>query len=106
MLEFYRQGKISLEMIVQKMCHNPAEIFSIRDRGYLREGYFADLVLVDLNRPWTVKKENIVAKCGWSPFEGTTFQSQITHTLVSGKLVYKEGIFDVAVKGQKLQFDR
>ena len=106
MLEFYRQGKISLEMIVQKMCHNPAEIFSIRDRGYLREGYFADLVLVDLNRPWTVKKENIVAKCGWSPFEGTTFQSQITHTLISGELVYKEGTFDVVVKGQKLQFDR
>ena len=106
MLEFYRQGKISLELIVQKMCHNPAEIFSIRDRGYLREGYFADIVLVDLNRPWTVNKENIVAKCGWSPFEGTTFQSQITHTLVSGELVYKEGTFDDAVKGQKLKFDR
>jgi dihydroorotase len=106
MLECYRAGKISLEMVVQKMCHNPAEIFNIRDRGYLREGYFADLVLVNLDHPWTVSKENIVAKCGWSPFEGTTFHSQVTHTLVSGELVYKEGSFDHAVKGQRLLFDR
>ncbi len=104
MLEFYRQGKISLEMVVQKMCHNPADIFAIKDRGYLREGYFADLVLVDLNKSWVVKKENIIAKCGWSPFEGTTFHSQITHTLVSGELVYKNGTFDYTVKGQRLQF--
>jgi dihydroorotase len=93
-------------MVVQKMCHNPAEIFNIRDRGYLREGYFADLVLVNLDHPWTVSKENIVAKCGWSPFEGTTFRSQVTHTLVSGELVYKEGSFDPNVKGQRLLFDR
>ncbi len=106
MLEFHRQGKISLEMVVQKMCHNPAEIFNIKDRGYLREGYFADLVLVDLNESWTVKKENIVAKCGWSPFEGTTFHSQVTHTLVSGELVYKNGAFDHTTKGQRLIFDR
>ena len=106
MLECYRAGKVSLEMVVQKMCHNPAEIFNIRDRGYLREGYFADLVLVNLDHPWTVSKENIVAKCGWSPFEGTTFHSQVTHTLVSGELVYKEGSFDRTVKGQRLLFDR
>ncbi len=105
MLEFHRQGKISLEMIAQKMCHNPAELFSIKNRGYIREGYFADLVLVDLNKPWTVNKDNIVAKCGWSPFEGTTFHSQVTHTLVSGRLVYKDGTFDLTAKGQRLLFD-
>ena len=69
MLEFYHQGKIRLEKIVQKMSHNPAISFQIKERGFIREGYFADLVLVDLNKPWTVEKENIFAKCGWSPFE-------------------------------------
>lgn len=106
MLEFYHQQKISLEMIVLKMCHNPAEIFQVKNRGYLREGYFADLVLVDLQRPWTVSKDNILSKCGWSPFEGITFQSQVTHTLVSGELVYREGEFDQSKRGQRLTFNR
>ena len=106
MLECFHRNKISLEMIVQKMCHNPAVLFNIKDRGYLREGYYADLVLIDPNRPWTVKKENIVSKCRWSPFEGTTFRSQVTHSLVSGELVYQEGKFDDSIRGQRLLFDR
>ena len=91
MLEYFQQGKISLEKIVQKMCHNPAILFRIEDRGYVREGYYADLVLVDINRPWKVEKKNILAKCGWSPFEGQSFQSTITHTFVSGNLAYENG---------------
>ncbi len=106
MLECYHRGRIPLETIVQKMCHNPAEIFQVKDRGYVREGYFADLVLVDLDRPWTVTKENIIAKCGWSPFEGLSFRSAVTHTLVSGELVYKEGAFDPGKRGQRLVFNR
>lgn len=106
MLEFYHQGKISLEMIVRKMCHNPAAIFNVQDRGYIREGFFADLVLVDLHRPWTVDSGNILSKCAWSPFLGHTFQSQVTHTLVSGTLVYKEGAFDLSTRGQRLTFNR
>ncbi|MGK7391308.1 MAG: dihydroorotase [Candidatus Cyclobacteriaceae bacterium M2_1C_046] len=106
MLEFYRQNKISLERIIEKMCHNPAILFEIEKRGYIREGYFADLVLVDLNRPWKVSKENVLAKCGWSPFEGTTFNSSVTHTFVSGHLVYEEGLFDESKKGKRLSFDR
>ena len=106
MLEFYHQGKISLEFIVEKMCHNPADIFRVQDRGYLREGYFADMVLVDLDQPWTVNQENIIAKCGWSPFEGLSFKSSVTHTLVSGHLVYQQGMFDTSKKGQRLSFNR
>lgn len=106
LLEFYHQGKITLEKIVEKMCHNPAILFDIEKRGYIREGYKADLVMVDLNAPWTVQKENIRYKCGWSPFEGTTFKSRITHTFVNGNLAYKnfevlEGRF-----GERLTFDR
>ena len=106
MLEFYHQGKISLEMLVEKMCHNPAIIFQVKERGYLREGYYADLVLVDPHQPWTVSKENILAKCGWSPFEGTSFQASVTHTIVSGQLAYKNGTFDQSVRGQRLLFNR
>jgi dihydroorotase len=106
MLEFYRLGKISLKNIVQKMCHNPAIAFQIKKRGFIREGYFADLVLVDLNKPWTVSKENILALCGWSPFEGLTFKSAITHTIVSGHLAYYDGQFDDRNKGHRLEFDR
>lgn len=105
MLEFYHQGKISLEKIVEKMCHNPAVLFRIENRGYIREGYFADLALVNLHKPWIVGKENIVAKCGWSPFEGQTFQSQVTHTFVSGHLVYENGRFDETQKGKRLLFN-
>jgi dihydroorotase len=88
------------------MSHNPAILFNISRRGYIREGYFADLVLVDLKSPWTVSKENILAQCGWSPFEGTTFQSAVTHTFVSGHLAYANGSFDESRKGERLSFDR
>jgi dihydroorotase len=106
MLEFYQRKKISLEKIVQKMAHNPAILFQISRRGFIREGYFADLVLVDLNRAWTVDKSNILAKCGWSPFEGTPFKSSITHTFVSGHLAYEDGKFNESLKGERLTFDR
>ncbi|HTJ52866.1 MAG TPA: dihydroorotase [Cyclobacteriaceae bacterium] len=106
MLEFFHQGKISLEKIVQKMSHNPAILFQIDRRGYLREGYYADMVLVDLNKPWQVQKANVVAKCGWSPFEGTTFKSAVTHTFVSGHLAYADGHFDESKRGERLLFQR
>lgn len=106
MLEFYHQKKISLEMIVQKMAHNPAILFQIQDRGFIREGYYADLVLVNPSKPWTVHKDNILAKCGWSPFEGTTFQSTVTHTWVSGHLAFTEGRFNEARQGSRLRFVR
>ena len=102
MLEFYKQGKISLEKIVEKMCHNPAILYHIEKRGFIREGYYADLVLVDLDAPWTVSKENILYKCGWSPLEGTLFNTQVTHTLVNGHLVYELGVFDEELKGMAL----
>lgn len=106
LLEFYKKGKISLEKIVEKTAHNPAILFEINKRGFIREGYFADLVLVDLAKPWTVNKDNILYKCGWSPLEGTTFTSRITHTFVNGNLIYKEGGFNDEIKGQRLEFDR
>ncbi|MES2679117.1 MAG: dihydroorotase [Bacteroidota bacterium] len=106
MLDFYHDKKISLEKIVQKMSHNVADLFNINNRGYVREGYFADLVLVDLNKATTVTKESILYKCGWSPFEGHTFKSSIVKTFVNGHLVYDEGKFDEATKGQRLIFTR
>jgi dihydroorotase len=106
MLEFYHQGKISSERIVEKMCHNPAILFQIEKRGFIREGYFADLVLVDLNSPWKVEKSNILARCGWSPFENHTFKSAITHTFISGHLAYSNGQFNETMKGQRLMFNR
>ncbi|WP_445737681.1 dihydroorotase [Mariniflexile sp.] len=106
MLEMYHKGKISIEKIVEKMCHNPAILFQVEKRGYIKEGYFADLVLVDLNNPWTVKKENILYKCGWSPFEGTTFKSRITHTFVNGGLVYQNPKFNNINSAKRLTFDR
>jgi len=106
MLEFYKQKKISLEMIVNKMSHNVADIFNIDKRGYIREGYFADLVLVNLNKPNTVTKETLLYKCGWSPFEGYTFASSIEKTFVSGHLVYDNGTFDESKKGERLSFNR
>jgi len=106
MLEAHRKGKISLEIIVEKMCHAPADCFKVEKRGYIREGYAADLVLVDLNKPWKVEKKNVMYKCGWSPFEGDEFNSKVTHTFVNGNLVYKHGIFDESVKGQRLKFNR
>ena len=106
MLAYYKQGKISLEKIVQKMSHAVADCFGIRERGYIREGYFADLVLVDCDTATTVTKENILYKCGWSPFEGTMFPAAITHTFVNGNLVYGNGVWNESVKGQRLLFDR
>lgn len=103
MLEFYKQGLISLEKIAEKMCHNPATLYHIEKRGFIREGYFADLTLVDLNASWTVSKENLLYKCGWSPVEGTTFQTKVTHTFVNGNLVYNNGEFNETVKGQALR---
>lgn len=108
MLEMYHRDQISLETIVEKMCHNPAEIFQIEERGFIREGYKADLCLVDLNAPWTVQEANIFSKCGWSPFKGTTFKSRITHTFVNGQLVYKNFKFPEVTNRnvQRLTFDR
>lgn len=106
MLEFVQQGKISMERVVEKMCHAVADVFQIDRRGYIREGYWADLVLVDVDQTTTVTKESVLFKCGWSPLEGTTFQSRITHTIVSGHLVYANGGFDESEKGKRLRFIR
>lgn len=106
LLEMYHQNKISLETIVEKTAHNPAILFNIDKRGYIKEGYWADLVLVDLHQHYTVNKQNILYKCGWSPFEGQKFNSQITHTIVSGNLVYQNGIFNESKKGNRLLFNR
>ena len=106
LLEMYHNGKISLEKIVEKACHNPAILFQIKERGYIREGYKADLVLVDLKSPWTVHKENILYKCQWSPFEGTTFKSKVTHTFVNGILTYENFKFPNKSIPQRLRFNR
>ncbi|MFN4892312.1 MAG: dihydroorotase [Bacteroidota bacterium] len=102
MLEFYRQGEISLEKIVEKMCHNPATLYGMEKRGFIREGYHADLTLVDLNTDWQVDKSNILYKCGWSPLEGATFHSKVTHTFVNGNLVFENGIFHEGSRGMAL----
>lgn len=106
MLHYYKEGKISLEKIAEKMSHAVADCFLIKERGYIREGYHADLVLVDLNSSTKVTKENILYKCGWSPFEGFEFPATITHTFVSGHLAYENGAFDESQKGQRLVFER
>ena len=106
LLEFYHQGKISLETIIEKACHHPALLFQVDRRGFLREGYYADLVLVNPQSHWTVSRDNVLAKCGWSPFEGQTFQSEVTHTWVSGHLAYEEGHFYEEQRGHRLQFLR
>lgn len=104
MLDFHLAGKISLEKVVEKMAHAPADCFKIRERGYIREGYWADLVLVDLNRPFTVRKEDLQYRCGWSPFEGHTFRSTIDKTFVSGELKYDNGEFCFGEAGRRLTF--
>ena len=106
MLAFVKQEKISIEKVVEKMCHNPAICFKVENRGFIREGYFADLVLVNMDKPWEVTKENILYKCGWSPFEGETFNAQITHTFVNGHIAYEFGNFDETQRGMRLTFDR
>lgn len=102
MLEFYKQGIIPIEKIAEKMCHNPAILYQIKDRGFIREGYAADLVIIDMNSKWKVTKDNTLYKCGWSPMEGTEFQSRVTHTFVNGHLVYENGTFYEEIKGQPL----
>lgn len=113
MLHYYKEGKITLEKIAEKMSHAVATCFEIEDRGFIREGYFADLVLVDLHKPSTIKKENILYKCGWSPLENFTFPSSVTHTFINGNLVYtcpdnfgKNNVFDESDKGMRLKFIR
>ena len=106
LLEAHHQGKISIEKIVEKTAHNPAILFNVEKRGYIRKGYYADLVIADLNSPWTVNKSNILYKCGWSPFEGNTFKSRITHTFVNGNLAYNNfKVLDVKA-GKRLTFNR
>ena len=106
LMESYQKGRISLEKLVEKMCHNPAILFQIEKRGFVREGYYADLILVDPNDPWTVNKNNILYKCGWSPFEGVTFNSKITHTFLNGSLVYHNNKFSKDKAAMQLTFNR
>ena len=106
MLELYHQKKISLQKIIEKMCHNPAICFNVEKRGFIKEGYYADLILVNLNSPWKVNKENLLYKCNWSPFEGDIFKSKITHTIVNGNIVYNNGVFYEGNKGMRLTFER
>jgi len=105
MLYYHQQGRISLEKIAEKMSHAVAECFQIRERGYIREGYFADLVIVDLNQPQTISKENILYKCGWSPLEGQEMPASVTHTFANGHLVYGNGVWDASQQGQRLLFN-
>ena len=106
MMEAYHKGKISVEKMVEKMCHNPAILFQIEKRGYIKEGYFAELVLVNPNNPWTVNKDNILYKCGWSPFEGSTFKSRVTHTILNGAIVYENANFTNVNAAMRLTFNR
>ena len=106
MFEAHLNGKISVEKLVEKMCHNPAKIFKIEKRGFLKEGYFADLAIVNTHQPWVVNKDNVLYKCGWSPFEGTNFKSRVMHTFVNGKLVYTNGKVKSLKAGKRLLFER
>ncbi|NQW35984.1 MAG: dihydroorotase [Flavobacteriales bacterium] len=106
MLELHKKGLISIEKIIEKMCHNPAILFQIEKRGFIKEGYFADLVLVDTSSLQSVTKDTILCKCKWSPFEGTTFTNTVTHTFVNGNLIYNQGVFNDNLKGKRLTFNR
>ena len=106
MLELWHKKIFNIEKIVEKMCHNPAILFNIRNRGFIREGYKADLCLINPSSPWIVSKENILYKCGWSPFEGTTFRSKVVQTIVNGTIVYDNGVINEQYRGQRLMFDR
>jgi len=105
MLELVHQGKISMEKVVEKMCHAPARLFGVKDRGFIEPGLKADLVLVDMDQEWTVAHKNIHYKCGWSPLEGETFHSKVSHTWVNGQLAYKDGLFNEMVRGERLEFE-
>ena len=104
LLEKVKEGVIPIEKAVEKMSHNPAKLFQIEKRGFIKEGFYADLVLINPNQPQTVSKDNILYKCGWSPFEGTTFSSSITHTFVNGKLIYNNGMFNDKCQRKKNHF--
>jgi dihydroorotase len=106
MLDFFHKGMISLETIVEKMCHAPAICFKIQDRGFIEEGYYADLAIVNLTKPHKVQKDNILYKCNWSPFEGQTFKGEVETTIVSGHIAYHNGVFDENVKGKRMMFER
>ena len=106
MLEMSRKGMIPVEKVIEKMCHAPADLFRIDRRGYIREGYYADLVLVDPAQSWVVSPENLLYKCGWSPFDGTEFSHQVTHTFVNGDLVYADGNVTAGIQGKRLKFNR
>ena len=106
LFEMHRKGYITVEKLVEKIAHNPAILFEIKDRGYIREGYKADMVLINPNAPWTVTKENIAYKCGWSPFEGTTFRARVTHTFVNGHLAYENGKIAKITNAERLTFNR
>ena len=106
LLDLYHQGKISLEKIVEKTSHAVSDLFQIDRRGYLREGYYADIAIVNLNNPWQVSRENVLSKCGWSPFEGHQFKSRVTNTIVSGKRVFSNGEINNIGSGNRLEFDR
>jgi dihydroorotase len=106
MLEMYHKGHFSIEKIVEKMCHNPAILYRIKDRGFIREGYKADICLVDPSKPWTVSRDNLFYKCGWSPFEGMTFQSKVIKTVVNGTIVYDDGVINESYRGQRLRFHK
>jgi dihydroorotase len=106
LLEKVKEGVISIEKAVEKMSHNPAKLFQIEKRGFIKEGFYADLVLINPNQPQTVSKDNILYKCGWSPFEGTRFSSSVTHTFVNGQLIYNKGVFNDMCKGKRITFNR
>ena len=99
------EGYISPEQVVEKMCHAPAKLFNVKDRGFIRTGYYADLVLLDINEMYTVTKDNILYKCGWSPFEGRTFKTTVKKTFVNGKLVYDNGVISESKFGFALEFN-
>jgi dihydroorotase len=106
MLELVHEGVYTVEQVVEKMCHAPARLFKVHRRGFVREGHAADLVLVDPQAPWVVTKENLLYKCGWSPFEGTRFRSRVLRTWVNGRTVFADGRVDDAVRGERLIFER
>lgn len=104
MLELHKQGVFSKEMVVQVMCHNPATLFRVKDRGFIREGYYADLVLVDPNMEWKVSDSNILYKCQWSPFMGRKFTTQVVCTMSNGNIVFANGIADEEIRGKEIEF--
>jgi dihydroorotase len=106
MIEIAKEGHISLELIAEKTAHAVADCFQIEERGYIREGYWADLAIIDLQKPTSISKENILFQCGWSPLEGQTFSASIEQTFVSGQLAYSNGSFNEAVRGKRLLFNR